>query len=268
MQSLNEELQTVNAELQSKVGDFVQASNDMKNLLNSTEIATLFLDKELNIRRFTESVTNIIKLRNSDIGRPFTDQVTDLEYPDIELNAMKVLKTLTTIETVISARENRWYSVRIMPYRTHDDRIDGLVITFTDISIAKRLEIKVAVQSDALAVSETRYRRLFESAKDGILILNAETGQILDVNPFLIELLGYSKNEFVEKAIWEIGFFKDIVANKEMFEKLQQEGIIRYEKLPLQTASGQMIKVEFVSNVYLENKQKVIQCNIRESNVL
>jgi len=267
MQSLNEELQTVNIELQSKVSDFVQAGNDMKNLLNSTEIATLFLDKELNIRRFTESVTNIIKLRNSDIGRPFTDQVTDLQYPDIEIHASKVLKTLTTIETVISAKENRWYSVRIMPYRTHDDRIDGLVITFTDISIAKRLEIKLALQSDALAISETRYRRLFESAKDGILILNAETGQILDVNPFLTELLGYTKDELVEKAIWEIGFFRDVVANKEMFEKLQQEGIIRYEKLPLQTASGQMIKVEFVSNVYLENKKKVIQCNIRESNV-
>jgi two-component system CheB/CheR fusion protein len=266
MQSLNEELQTVNTELQSKVSDFVQARNDMKNLLNSTEIATLFLDKELNIRRFTESVTNIIKLRNSDIGRPFTDQVTDLQYPDIETHARRVLKTLTTIETVISANENRWYSVRIMPYRTHDDRIDGLVITFTDISEAKRLEIKLGLQSDALAVSETRYRRLFESAKDGILILNAGTGQILDVNPFLIELLGYTKDEFAEKAIWEIGFFKDIAASKEMFEKLLQEGILRYNNLPLETAGGQKIRVEFISNVYLENNQKVIQCNIRKSN--
>jgi two-component system CheB/CheR fusion protein len=95
MQSLNEELQTVNAELQSKIGDFIKADSDMKNLLNSTEIATLFLDKRLNIRRFTDSITNIIKLRNTDIGRPFTDLVSNLKYPEIEYHALQVLKNLT-----------------------------------------------------------------------------------------------------------------------------------------------------------------------------
>ena len=143
MQSLNEELQTVNIELQSKVNDFVQSNNDMKNLLNSTEIATLFLDKELNIRRFTDAITHIIKLRKTDIGRPFTDLVSDLEYPEIETHTRKVLKTLTTIETAITTNDGRWFNVRIMPYRTHDDRIDGLVITFMDITIAKKLEIKL-----------------------------------------------------------------------------------------------------------------------------
>ena len=83
MQSLNEELQTVNMELQTKVTEFMEANNDMKNLLNSTEIATLFLDKKLNIRRFTDQLTKIIKLRQSDIGRPFTDMVSDLQYPEI-----------------------------------------------------------------------------------------------------------------------------------------------------------------------------------------
>ncbi|MCX6272375.1 MAG: PAS domain S-box protein [Bacteroidetes bacterium] len=116
----------------------------------------------------------------------------------------------------------------------------------------------------ALISSETQYRRLFETAKDGILILDAETGMIMDVNPFLIELLGYSKPDFMAKAIWEIGFFKDVVANYEKFIELQNSEYVRYEDLPLETAFGEKINVEFVSNVYLVNNRKVIQCNIRD----
>jgi two-component system CheB/CheR fusion protein len=258
MQSLNEELQTVNVELQSRVSDFLQANDDMKNLLNSTEIATLFLDKELNIRRFTEQATKIFKLRKTDTGRPFTDLSSDLQYPEIDSHARQVLDTLISIETPIKNDGGRWYNVRIMPYRTLDDRIDGLVITLTDFTLAKKAEIE-------LMISENRYRRLFESAKDGILILDAETGKIVDVNPFLIELLGYSKKQFIEKAIWEIGMFKDIVANKDKFLELQQKEIVRYENLPLETADRRKINVEFVSNVYLVANVKVIQCFIRET---
>ena len=143
MQSLNEELQTVNVELQSKISDFVRANDDMKNLLNSTEIATLFLDKELNIRRYTDQVTNIFKLRNADIGRPFTDLVTHLKYPEIEVHARQVIKNLIFVETATQTHDGRWLNVRIMPYRTTDDRIDGLVITFIDITFAKNLELKL-----------------------------------------------------------------------------------------------------------------------------
>jgi len=143
MQSLNEELQTVNVELQSKISDFVRANDDMKNLLNSTEIATLFLDKELNIRRYTDQVINIFKLRNADIGRPFTDLVTHLKYPDIEVHARQVIKNLIYVETATQTHDGRWFNVRIMPYRTIDDRIDGLVITFIDITFAKKLEIEL-----------------------------------------------------------------------------------------------------------------------------
>jgi two-component system CheB/CheR fusion protein len=140
MQSLNEELQTVNQELQIKVTEFMEANNDMKNLLNSTEIATLFLDKDFNIRRFTDQLTKIIKLRQSDIGRPFTDQVSDLEYPEIFTDSKDVLRTLIFKESDIATRDGRWFKVRIMPYRTLDERIDGLVITFFDITKAKNLE--------------------------------------------------------------------------------------------------------------------------------
>jgi len=143
MQSLNEELQTVNIELQSKVNDYIRANDDMKNLLNSTEVATLFLDKELNIRRYTDPVTRLFKIRDADIGRPFTDLVTNLHYPEIEDHAQQVLKTLVSTEAAISANDGRWFNVRVMPYRTLDDHIDGLVMTFTDITSSKTMETEL-----------------------------------------------------------------------------------------------------------------------------
>lgn len=142
MQSLNEELQTVNAELLSKVEDYTRAENDMKNLLNSTDIATLFLDKELNIRSYTSQATKIFKLIKSDIGRPFTDQSTYLMYPEMTEDANEVLNTLIHKENQIPSSDGQWFSVRIMPYRTFDDRIDGLVITFINISELKHMESK------------------------------------------------------------------------------------------------------------------------------
>jgi diguanylate cyclase (GGDEF)-like protein/PAS domain S-box-containing protein len=115
-----------------------------------------------------------------------------------------------------------------------------------------------------LHISELRYRRLFEAAQDGILILDAETGAITDVNPFLVNMLGYSREEFVEKKLWEVGAFSDIEASQEAFEALQKNEYIRYEDLPLKTKYGKLIQVEFVSNVYLVDNDKVIQCNIRD----
>ncbi len=112
--------------------------------------------------------------------------------------------------------------------------------------------------------SELRYRRLFESAQDGILILDAKTGMIEDVNPYLIKMLAYSREEFVEKKLWEVGAFRDINASKEAFEALQENEFIRYDDLPLKTKDGRLIQVEFVSNVYLVGNEKVIQCNIRD----
>jgi PAS domain S-box-containing protein len=115
-----------------------------------------------------------------------------------------------------------------------------------------------------LGNSELRYRRLFETAQDGILILDAKTGAITDVNPHLIALLGYSREEFIEKKLWEVGAFKDIEASKDAFEALQQNEYIRYENLPLKAKDGRLIQVEFVSNVYLVGEEQVIQCNIRD----
>ncbi len=117
---------------------------------------------------------------------------------------------------------------------------------------------------DLIKASELRYRRLFEAAREGILILDAETGQIVDVNPFLIEMLGYSKEEFLGKKLWEIGLFKDVVASKQSFTELQSKKYIRYEDLPLERNNGKLINVEFISTVYDVDNKKVIQCNIRD----
>jgi PAS domain S-box-containing protein len=116
----------------------------------------------------------------------------------------------------------------------------------------------------ALKVSETRYRRLFETAKDVILLLDAGTGQITDVNPYLMEMLGYTHEEFLGKKLWKIGPFKNIAKSKSAFQELQKKEYIRYEHLPLETKDGKHIDVEFVSNLYLVEHQKVIQCNIRD----
>src|SRR5271157_3339047 len=117
---------------------------------------------------------------------------------------------------------------------------------------------------EGLRVSESRYRQLFETARDGILLLNAGTAQIEDVNPYLIEMLGYSHTEFLGKKLWEVGSFADIAQSKEMFAELQAKGYVRYEDLPLKTRAGAPIEVEFVSvsNSYDCEGIKVIQCNI------
>ncbi len=119
-------------------------------------------------------------------------------------------------------------------------------------------------RAQTIKTSELRYRRLFEAAQDGILILDAQTGAITDVNPFLIKMLGYSREEFIQKKLWEVGAFKDIEASQEAFEALQKNEYICYEDLPLRAKNGRLVAVEFVSNVYLVGGERVIQCNIRD----
>jgi two-component system CheB/CheR fusion protein len=191
MQSLNEELQTLNAELQSKVEDFTRVNSDMKNLLDSTDIATLFLDKELNIRSYTNQAVKIFKLRKGDIGRPFTDLVSDLVYPDLSDDALKVLKTLMFIKKQTLTKDGRWYSVRIMPYRTLDDKIDGVVITFFNISDLKDVEIK-------LNETEQMNYLLMSSSSDIIIKLSADF-KIVAINPAAEKYLGKNHEVIINK---------------------------------------------------------------------
>jgi two-component system CheB/CheR fusion protein len=143
MQSMNEELQTLNAELQHKVEDLSRLNNDMKNLLDSTEIVTLFLDGALRVRLFTAGANLIFKLIPGDVGRPITDIASELAYPDLADDAREVLRTLAVHEQPAATRDGRWLRVRIMPYRTLENMIDGVVITFADITVSKTLEGKL-----------------------------------------------------------------------------------------------------------------------------
>ncbi|MBF8259277.1 MAG: cheBR, partial [Actinobacteria bacterium] len=156
MQSMNEELQTVNAELQSRVEDLTRASSDIKNLLDSTDIATVFLDNELHVRRFTARATRIINLIQGDVGRPLADIVSNLLYPDLIEDAREVLRTLMFSGKQVMARDGSWFAVRILPYRTVENRIDGVVVTFSDITAAKTLEAE-------LQGKESQLRQLTES---------------------------------------------------------------------------------------------------------
>jgi PAS domain S-box-containing protein len=144
---------------------------------------------------------------------------------------------------------------------------DGFIIKpLSNKELLARVQSMVRIKKaeEALRASETRYRRLFETAQDGILILNAETGQIDDVNPFLINILGYTYEELVGKKLWEIGAFKNTEKSKAVLTELQRTGYARYEDLPLTTKDGGEIDVEFVSNTYPVNRHKVIQCNVRD----
>jgi PAS domain S-box-containing protein len=150
----------------------------------------------------------------------------------------------------------------------------GIIVLDASIKMAFRLhqayldlknqKLELENKKKSLQIFEKRYRRLFESAKDGILILNADNGIIVDVNPFLINMLGYSKEQFLTKHIWDISTSENIDYSKQMYKELQEKEYVRYEDLPLETSDGRQKHVEFVSNVYLVDDDRVIQCNIRD----
>ncbi|WP_341939092.1 chemotaxis protein CheB [Marinimicrobium sp. C2-29] len=147
MQSMNEELQTINTELQTKLDDLALAQSDMQNVLNSIEIAILFMDQDLNVRRYTARAASIISLRESDVGRPLRELTTVLEYPLLEEDAREALDTLKVSEKQITTHEGRWFSVKIMPYRRLDNVIDGVVMTMVDITETKKLESSLREES-------------------------------------------------------------------------------------------------------------------------
>jgi two-component system, chemotaxis family, CheB/CheR fusion protein len=192
MQSMNEEMQTVNHELRAKVDELSQANNDMKNLLDSTDIATLFLDSELRVRRFTSQATKVIKLIPGDVGRPITDQSSSLVYPELVDDVRKVLRTLVFAEREVATRDGRWFIVRIMPYRTLENMIDGVVITFTDVTTSRKLEAK-------LKESLVLYLAPFEKIAEGVILQDSE-GDITFVNAAAERILGLPRDPMRKRS--------------------------------------------------------------------
>ena len=246
MQSLNEELQTLNAELQAKVEDFTRVDNDMKNLLNSTDIATLFLDKDLNIRRFTIQAVKIFKLIKGDVGRPITDLVSDLIYPDLPDDARDVLNTLVFLKKQIPTKDGHWYSVRIMPYRTLDDKIDGVVITFFNISDLKDVEVKLH------EIEQMNYL-LLSSSSDIIIKLSADW-KILEVNPSAEQYLGRKQKEIINKNYIHM-FIPESLRKKTENEmnRILNESLDTRFKMQLITAEGKKNEADWSVVVLLDN---------------
>jgi two-component system, chemotaxis family, CheB/CheR fusion protein len=155
MQSLNEELQTTNAELQAKIDEYSRGNDDMKNLLNSTNIATLFLDNNLNVKRFTKEAKKITNLIDSDVGRPISDIVSKLEYNKLSEDCNQVLKTLAFKELEVQSKDGLWYQLRILPYRTAENKIDGLVVTFIDINALKQAERQLKESGELKLITDS-----------------------------------------------------------------------------------------------------------------
>jgi two-component system CheB/CheR fusion protein len=251
MQSMNEELNTVNVELQNKINDFSRVNNDMNNLLNSIEIATLFLDKELRIRQFTHPATKIFKLIPSDIGRLFTDQVTDLDYPEMLNDAREVLRSLNFTEKEANTRDGRWFIIRIMPYRTFEDKIDGLVITFIEITKSKNLE-------NALRSTQMTINSIIRAMPEVIIGLSADW-KVIEFNPKAEELFGCSKEEVMGK--YYIDFFIPESAQtkvlKDMKKILTGTSPGRYIN-PVKTVRGELVDMEWSANKLIDKDGKTI----------
>jgi PAS domain S-box-containing protein len=240
-----------------------ETSNYLNNLLDYANAPIIVWDPHFRISRFNPAFERLTGYKSNDV----IGLGLDILFPENKKteSLQQIARTLSgerweVVEISIRCIDGEertvlWNSANV--YDTNGKIIIATIAQGQDITERKQAE-------DALKISETQYRRLFEAAKDGILLLDADTGLILDVNPFLVEMLGLPYKEFIGKNLWELGYFRDIVASKANFSELQQNSYIRYENLPLRTVDGREMKVEFVSNLYKVDHRKIIQCNVRD----
>ncbi|MDB6015668.1 MAG: Protein-glutamate methylesterase [Pedosphaera sp.] len=384
LESTNEEMTTVNEEVLNRNTELSRLNNDLNNLHVSVNMAILLLDRDLTIRRFTPLAEKIFNLMAGDVGRPFSGIKHNLAFTGLENLLREVIDTVSVREREVQDNQGSWFLLRVRPYLTLDNQVEGAVLLLMDIDALKRseqeikaardyaeatlrtardpllilhadlrvktaneafyktfqatpaqtegrliyelgngqwqiprlrqlledilprnsffddfeivhdfpaigrrtmlvnsrrLETEHASQLILLSIedvterlesraimkrSEIRYRGLFEAAKDGIIILDPVNRKITDTNPFMTQLLGYSRAELLGKELWQIGLLKDEQASQDAFRELQESGFIRYEDLPLETKAGKRREVEFISNLYDEDGLKIIQCNIRD----
>jgi two-component system CheB/CheR fusion protein len=207
LQSLNEELSTVNNQLENKVGELEAANNDLNNLLVSTDLATLFLDTHFRIRRFTPAMTQLLRLIPSDVGRPVSDLASPIVSPDLLRAAQVVLDALRPSETEVQASDGRWYLRRILPYRTEDNRIDGVVVTFHDMTLRKQTEEQIRRLNEQLRQRVTERTADVDAAHQRLaaIVTNVDTGLITidehgiieTFNPAAERIFGYAAAEVV-----------------------------------------------------------------------
>jgi two-component system, chemotaxis family, CheB/CheR fusion protein len=260
LQSINEELQTVNSELKLKLETISRAHSDLQNLMAATDIGTLFLDSELRIKRFTDRVTDLFSITPTDEGRPITDFAHQLDYDGLIRDARGVLADLTPHRREIRSRSNRWFDVRVRPYRTVDNRIDGVVITFVDIS--DRRDVEEALRKSQRRLSQQS--QLVELSRAPIFVWEFD-GNIVAWNRGSQELYGYSSEEAIGKRKDQL--LRTIVAGssfEELKTRLQSEGswsgelkhktkdgrtLIVESRLQLETFDGQKLVLESTRDI-------------------
>ena len=235
-----------------------------ENIIATLREPFVVLDKNLRVR-----TANAAFYRNFQVSKEETENrfVYDLgngqwDIPRLRTLLSQVLSNSHPVEDFevdhsfpAIGRRNMLLNARRFPPESKDPEL--VLLAIEDITDRRRAEA-------AVEHSEVRYRRLFQMAKDGILILDADTGKVIDANPFMTTLLGYSHEEFVGKELWEIGVFADILGSRAAYQELQEKGYVRYEHLPLENRGGERVEVEFVSNIYHESNHKVVQCNVRD----
>ena len=255
-----------------------------KNILLVEDDALIGMTEALQLREYGYTVMHVFN------GQSAVDAINDKEHRiDLILMDINLGSGLDGPQAAAIILKEHDLPIIFLSSHTEREIVDrtseissyGYVIKNSNISVlnasiemAFRLNIaymnlknknrEIEEKEKVLQFYEKRYRRLFESARDGILILDAKNGMIVDVNPFMIEMLGYSKEELLHKKLWDISAFKNIDYSKELFKELQEKEYVRYNDLPLEARDGKILHVEFVSNVYLVDKDKVIQCNIRD----
>ena len=251
LQSSNEELVTLNAEVQGRNAELDLLNNDLVNLLSNLNVPIVMVDGNLRIRRFTPVAEKVLNLIATDVGRPISDLQPRINVPNLEEILRNVIETLSPHEQEVQDQEGRWYSLRVRPYRTVDNRIEGAVLQLVDVTDRKR-------------AAEARYRRLFEAAKDGILIVDAVTGEITDANPFAEHLLGYSLAELVGRRLWDAGPLREIPQARDLVARALEEGAVPFLEMSLTTRDGSQMQVEAVANAYDEGSRKVVQFSVRD----
>ena len=227
LQSMNEELQTVNDELNDKIEQLDSVNSDLRNLMRSTDIGTIFLDRDLTIKRFTEPVTEYFNLIHTDEGRPFSHITHELEANELLGDARRVLEDLTTIEREISSENGRHYMCRALPYLNVDDRVDGVVLTFVDITERKRIR-------ERLAANEKEFRTVFESAANPMFIYqlrdDGSPEPFTEVNGRAVEKTGIPRDELAEMTIAEV-FSPGTFEVDRHFEVLAEDGEFHEEAM-------------------------------------
>ena len=263
-QEANEILGVQIAESKSAEETLVEAQKYAENIVETIHHPLVVLSADLRVKSANRSFYQTFKLAPEETKEKFIYSIGDRQWDIPALRELlgKIVAKNThfnnfEVEHEFPGLGRKRMILNARRIYRESEGTDMILLAIEDITVRKQME-------EALEASETRYRRLFETAQDGILILDADTGQIMDVNPFLVDMLGYTRGEILGKKLWEIGGFEDVGASKIAFSELQGKGYVRYEDLPLETRDGRRIDVEFVSNVYSVNHEKVIQCNIRD----